>query len=503
MAFVPNKYHPPIMEWFKNPTGNAVIKGVAGCGKSSTLVEGVKAMTPSQHRGTMISSYTTSTVSDLKSKMPQAVDVRSLNSYGFLALRNAFSDVKRWDLENGKNKYRMMARDVEIPTSYGDAKPIRDALVSMVNYAQLTMTPLETIELARMAKRFSIEIPATCPIDKMAAVVKGMLEQGIEQASTGFISFTDQAYIPVVMNLPLPRFSRIILDENQDANKVNMMLLERALSDGGIFGGAGDPNQACFMFAGAEADSFDQLREHFNAEVFPLSLCYRCPKTVVTEAQKLVPEIESLPDAPEGIVATIKHEEFMTNLRPGDMVICRSSAPLLKLCFELIARGVPATVEGRDIGAKMSNTIKIIMKRNYDIKAFPRLAAEWQETNLEMLRGRLGSEVQQESIADQYEALAICYTIIQPRTVNDFCDEVYGMFDEGKSPIKLCTIHKAKGLQNPRIMILRPEKLPLVWKNQTPQQFRQERNLRYVAITRAQKELYFVESEAEPVSLDI
>ena len=101
--FVPNQYHPAIFNWFKNPSGHAVIYGVAGCGKSSTMVEGGRLMSPEQQRNCLVSSYTTSTVADLKGKLQGGFDVRSINSYGFLALRNAFRDV-RCDLENGKNK---------------------------------------------------------------------------------------------------------------------------------------------------------------------------------------------------------------------------------------------------------------------------------------------------------------------------------------------------------------------------------------------------------------
>jgi len=489
--FVPNQYHPAIFDWFKNPSGHAVIYGVAGCGKSSTMVEGGKLMALEQQRNCLVSSYTTSTVADLKSKLQGGFDVRSINSYGFLALRNAFRDV-RWDLENGKNKYRQMAREVAVPREYGEERVVRDALVSMVNFAQLTLTPLEVEPLTRMAKRFNIELPPTCPIDKLAEVVKDMLQRGIEQAQTGFISFSDQAYVPIMLNLPLPRYQRIILDECQDSSKLNMTLLMRGLAEGGIFGGAGDPNQAIFLFAGSEPDSFYQLKNHFSAEEFPLHLCYRCPTSVVKEAQEIVPEIQALPGAPEGKVAIITHETFIETLTRGDMVICRSTAPLMKLCFELIGRGIPATVEGRDIGAKMSGTIKTIQKRNYDVKAFPRLAAEWLESGLEMLRGKLGTEAQQESMCDQYEALSLCYTILRSNSVAQFCDGVYGMFDEGKSPIRLSTIHRVKGLQNPRVFIIRPEKMPLVWKGQSPAEFRQENNLLYVAITRAQKELYYV-----------
>jgi superfamily I DNA/RNA helicase len=275
-----------------------------------------------------------------------------------------------------------------------------------------------------------------------------------------------------------------------------MTLLMRALSEDGIFGGAGDPAQAIMMFAGAEPDSFDQLKDHFDADELPLSICYRCPTSVIAEAQKIVPEIEARPDAPEGLVATIGHNNFLEMLERGDMVICRSTAPLMKLCFELIGRNVPATVRGRDIGAKMSNTIKTIQKRNYDVKAFPRLAAEWLETSLEVLRAKLGTEAQQDSVRDQYEALTICYKNVQPFSVQGFCDKIYGMFSDGASPITLSTIHKAKGLEFPRVFIIQPEKLPLIWKNQSPDQFKQEMNLKYVAITRAKRELYFVESAA-------
>lgn len=59
----------------------------------------------------------------------------------------------------------------------------------------------------------------------------------------------------------------------------------------------------------------------------------------------------------------------------------------------------------------------------------------------------------------------------------------------------LSTAHKSKGLEANRVLILLPNKLPLTWRQQQPWQLAQEINLKYVAITRARKELIFVDME--------
>jgi superfamily I DNA/RNA helicase len=61
--------------------------------------------------------------------------------------------------------------------------------------------------------------------------------------------------------------------------------------------------------------------------------------------------------------------------------------------------------------------------------------------------------------------------------------------------ITLSTCHKSKGLESDRVVILLPNKLPLTWKGQKDWELEQEMNLRYVAITRAKKELVFVNME--------
>lgn len=60
-----------------------------------------------------------------------------------------------------------------------------------------------------------------------------------------------------------------------------------------------------------------------------------------------------------------------------------------------------------------------------------------------------------------------------------------------KTPMKLSTIHKAKGLENDKIFLICPELIPSRFATQL-WQLKQEQNLLYVAITRAKKDLTYV-----------
>ena len=69
-----------------------------------------------------------------------------------------------------------------------------------------------------------------------------------------------------------------------------------------------------------------------------------------------------------------------------------------------------------------------------------------------------------------------------------------------QNAVVFSTAHKSKGLQANRVVILLPTKLPMVWRDQLDWEYEQEMNLRYVALTRAKKELVFVNLEQEQLS---
>ena len=69
--------------------------------------------------------------------------------------------------------------------------------------------------------------------------------------------------------------------------------------------------------------------------------------------------------------------------------------------------------------------------------------------------------------------------------------------DKVENAVMLSTAHKSKGLEANRVLILLPNKLPLHWPHQLEWQMKQELNLKYVALTRARKELIFIDMEEQ------
>lgn len=79
----------------------------------------------------------------------------------------------------------------------------------------------------------------------------------------------------------------------------------------------------------------------------------------------------------------------------------------------------------------------------------------------------------------------------EAKTLTDLKNTLRNIFSNDTKGILLSTIHKAKGLENERIFFLCPELIPSRFAVQ-PWEFEQEENLRYVAVTRAKKELLYV-----------
>ena len=91
------------------------------------------------------------------------------------------------------------------------------------------------------------------------------------------------------------------------------------------------------------------------------------------------------------------------------------------------------------------------------------------------------------------DSILVCYEVASVKSAGELSAYIEGLFDDNTPAVMLSTVHRAKGLENDRVFILAPDKLPLIWKGQREWELQQERNLRYVALTRSTSELYFVE----------
>ena len=297
----------------------------------------------------------------------------------------------------------------------------------------------------------------------------------------------------------------ILVHNCQDFNAAQLALLLMTRDKGGRTIFIGDKNQAIYGFSGADADSFDRIQAKTGATRLPLSICYRCAKSIVRLAQVIVPGIEPDVNAPEGLVQSVGDDNDLLQLAEDHyndsgradqtlLLLCRTNAPLIGAALALIRRGIPVTVKGRDIGQQLARTIEDIAKLpDFAFADFPQFAKKYEAIRFLALAGRDGMEMQ---IAAVQDIIASCYAIFSAAKKQNLYDVsgmvsyVRSLFDDNSDrQIILSSIHKAKGLEADRVGILSSDLMPHPMAK-SGWQYRQEENLIYVAVTRARLELY-------------
>ena len=173
-----------------------------------------------------------------------------------------------------------------------------------------------------------------------------------------------------------------------------------------------------------------------------------------------------------------------------DLVVCRTTAPLIELAYKCISEGRRVHVMGREIGKGLVNVVKKAAgKRVTEIEAFrPRLVA-WQER---MIKKADKSEGKIAAIQDKVDCIVILAAGLD--TVAELIKAIEDIFSDSHGGTTLATVHKAKGLEAPRVFILNPDGMPSRWATQD-WQLEQEHNLQYVAVTRALETLVYLPIE--------
>lgn len=243
-----------------------------------------------------------------------------------------------------------------------------------------------------------------------------------------------------------------------------------------------------YRFRGAGIGSIDKIIKRFDAAVLPLSVCYRCPKAVVKEAQTLVPHIEVCETAEEGEVKEVKIKDWLP--LAGDLVLCRTTAPLVKECLAGIREGRRGTVKGRDIGEGLNKLADNATLKEDDTD----LSTLRQYRALTLNKMKHASDEALMSVTDQIDTLQaiIEYAENEGKRWRNVIKDLFS--DDRSSGILYSTIHRSKGLEYPNVHIIRPDLIPHP-KCSGEENLKQEHNLKYVAITRAMKSLTWVAGE--------
>lgn len=293
----------------------------------------------------------------------------------------------------------------------------------------------------------------------------------------------------------------ILVHNCQDLNAAQIKLALKACDPKGRVTAVGDRNQAIYQFRGADHNAVDNVISKLSAKTLGLTTTYRCAKSIVRLAQTIVPEFEAAPGAPEGIVRDCDASHLLAKAEPGDFILSRSNAPLVTVCLRFIREGKRVAIQGRDIGARLRAVIVRANKRAQgDVTVMLSEVERWKEKEIDRL-AKLDR--------DATNVIDICGCVAAISEDAASIDEILGRIDRifedngagDRGKIVLSSTHKAKGLERDRVWLLADTYMKGRryrdgdggWVHEPPGVA--DRNLWYVAISRAQRELVLVRGQ--------
>lgn len=482
----PSKYQEAVYNFISTGTGNAVINAVAGSGKTTTIVNALKLL-PTNKKSIFL-AFNKSIVEELTLRVPDYVQVQTLHSLGWSALRKAFGNrIKLNDRKLDNILFKALdswgGKDNGFDYEYGQR------VKKLANILRVNLcTSVE--DLAELAEKHDIEVfNGEC--NKAFEVVKLASHNSYE------FDYIDMLYVAAVNpKVILPIFDYIFVDECQDLNKAQQSLLNQIMGKDSRFIAVGDPFQCIYSFAGADIDSFNTLKAFKNTIELPLSISYRCQKNIVAFAQSLVPHLEANENAEEG---TVNESASIKEIQAGDFVLCRNTAPLVKCCLEFLAQGVKAFVKGGDIGANLVSLVKKGKTERLD--ALYAFFEREEAIIIEKLRIKYPNlSMKQITDTNSYQIFMEKVKVVQIiadnaqtpiKTTTQLIAAIEDLFSEKRASVIFSTIHKSKGLESNRVFILMRGLMPSKYAVKDWQKT-QENNLAYVAYTRAKSYLGFV-----------
>lgn len=474
-----------LFSFLANGTGHGVCRAVAGSGKSSTLREGLLRL------------------------QAQAVDVKTLHALGYAACPKGVrgdSSQEFWQASSSILAcLPKAAADVQFwATRDGKAAPAAANLVATAASWIKNTNPLFVCDEEGM-KAFVAAVwaavgqrQAQIPERDEEACVRWLAgcamhscmasEKAARSGKAKKISFEDMIWLPVRLNAkPRQTYDLVLIDEAQDMCATQIKLAQMHLAPGGRLVAVGDEKQAMFGFRGADSTSISRLQEELNATELRLGLSFRCPLRVAEAAVRYNPEFKAFEGNARGeVFENFSPEEARKIAGPGDFVLCRLNAPLVRECLGMLKEGKPAFIRGKDLLADLTSLVKELAKSEFAgiPEVLERLNA-WKASGEAVLNGRkMSPDNKEKALSLLEDKFGILEAVAEVSScAGDMISRLQILFTERKGAVILGTIHGAKGLEATNVFILAEKFF---------KEGSEEDNIRYVALTRSKARLYLV-----------
>lgn len=550
MNFKPSTYQQDILDFFlNNPQSNMLVNALAGSGKSTT------ACMLSEHSKTsdLYIAFNASVVEEFKKKIKNPkTKVMTMHSLAYSIMlynveqesKDSGEKPKGFGSQRSKRTVSLdnfkphKILDEEITKRYGRyiefAKRVflKDNYVNLYNLCRLTLTDMSSNkDVSRLIDDhvlflyYGDEGYSAPDISEITSTLKILDTKSRQQFETqGVIDFTDMLWITFNKlkydNWEVPYwalYTNIYCDEVQDFSNIQLNFLKFIKRTKGRYVFIGDFHQAIYNFAGANAQAFNQIPKMFApVKTFDLPICYRCAKSHLSRVNREY-GIPILPcdDAPMGFVKTIDKSKISEYAKAGDMVISRKNKWIAEVVLDLARNGTPIFIEDKEMVGAIKRQIlsskctsvgtleKFLQKviSNYNKKLFEIVSKNVREGGHE--EERLEAVAETNSKIDNTSfLLEILEGYLENHASSDsvskFSTFIDKLLNTTPSPncVRLCSIHKAKGLEATNVFVLNEAKINYDFRNSKEQNI-QEKNLSYIATTRAKEGLYLVKEPSK------
>lgn len=268
---------------------NLMVRAVAGSGKTTTIVECCRRLTPADRP--LFLAFNRSIADELQERLPYFAAADTFHTFCLNAIRRT----QRVAPPDGRKCAKLLRALVP---NFRERRDYGDDLLKLVGLAK----GAPQADLADLADAYALQAPL--------AVAEEILRLSL--ADRGTLDFDDMLLHAWHYGVAFDRYGYIFVDEAQDLNWIQQELLWRLQQPGFTvkesstrwstgqtiakpdvvipsptrFVAVGDPNQAIYGFRGADAAGMDTLKRRFDMEELPLSVSWRCSRAVVREAQK-------------------------------------------------------------------------------------------------------------------------------------------------------------------------------------------------------------------------
>lgn len=476
MTLSPTPEQSAIVDAAVNTSDSLLLSALAGSAKTTTLV-----MIAEKIQGVPILSvaFNKKIAEEMKSRFPSTVKSATLNSVGHGIWQNATA--KRLVVEPRKMGDLVKTYLSGRPR---DKRPNFFALLAGLQQAKnVGYLPRNAYEGRQGLTSFPDFINSFDeePDDDVIDAIDDVLKLSIAAAYAGNIDYDDQIYMPVLFGGSFPQFPLVLVDEAQDLSPLNHAFLRKLVAKRLI--AVGDRNQSIYGFRGAMPNSMDALRDAFNMREMDLTICFRCPKAVIREAQKTVPAMQWPEWAEEGEVERLA-EWSVSSIPPNAAIICRNNAPLFRMALHLLRAGRGCKIAGSDIGPGIIKLLKELGEEEMTREEMHEAIAAWEKAKLKKAKHAA-------PVHDKADAMRVFADFAQTLgSAISFAEHIF----KAEGPVTLMTGHKAKGLEFDDVIFLDPWRIPNKYAV-TEDELQQEYNVRYVITTRAKKRLIYADLE--------